>query len=373
MKWSFKIARIAGIDVRVHATFLILLAWVGFGEFTSSGDPARALSGILFILVVFGIVVMHEFGHALTARRFGIKTRDITLLPIGGVAQLEKMPENPREEVLVALAGPAVNVLLAAILGLWIALTDGAGAVFQTQTLTSTFVGQLMLINVGLAVFNMVPAFPMDGGRVLRALLAFRLDRVTATQIAAKLGQGLALLFGLIGLFVNPFLLFIALFVWMGAAGEANATEMNAALRGISVRQGMITEFHAVEVSDPIARPVGLILHGFQADFPVVEGAGVIGMLTREDVIKTLSEQGPQAPVSTAMTTDYRTADPAEPLQKALERLQECRCRSMPVLAQGRLVGVLTLENVAEVFMVQSALSKANERKSPNVLRPRAA
>lgn len=356
MKWSWRIGKIAGIDVFVHATFLILLAWIGLGEFFRSGDLAKVGASVAFMLTVFFIVVLHELGHALTARRYGIKTKDIVLLPIGGVARLEKMPENPRHEIAVGLAGPAVNVVLAAGLGVVVAAVSGPEALFRVDMVADGFLPRLVWVNVFLAVFNLIPAFPMDGGRVLRAMLALRMNRVRATQIAAHLGQALALLMGLVGLFFNPVLVFIALFIWMGAAEESAMTQMSSALHGIPVEHAMVTEFHVLHPDDGLDIPTARILAGFQADFPVLDGRRVVGILTREDLLKALANRGVEARVADAMQTEFRVAHPGEALEGALARLQDCRCRSMPVVLGERLVGMVTLDNVSELLMVQTAL-----------------
>ena len=221
MSWSWRIGRIAGIEVYLHATFLLLLAWEALRHFRAHGDPAEAVGGVVFVLVLFGIVVLHELGHALAARRYGIRTRDITLLPIGGVARLERVPGDPGQELVVALAGPAVNVVLAAALYIAMALGRGPSPFGEALGVGGGFLDRLFWVNVSLALFNLLPAFPMDGGRVLRAALALRLDHVRATRVAASVGQGMAILFGILGLVYDPFLIFIALFVWLGAAEEA--------------------------------------------------------------------------------------------------------------------------------------------------------
>src|SRR5688572_15846223 len=230
MGWSFRVGRLAGIDIYVHFTFLLLLGWVALTGYVSTGSPLGAAVGVALIGIIFFIIVLHELGHALAARRYGIETRDITLLPIGGVARLERMPEKPSQELVVALAGPAVNVVLAAAVYVGLFMNRDVLQTSEAAQVGGRLLSQLFWVNVMLAGFNLLPAFPMDGGRVVRALLAMRMDYVRATQIAANLGQGMAVLFAIAGLFGNPFLLFIALFVWMGAAQEASMVQMRSAL-----------------------------------------------------------------------------------------------------------------------------------------------
>lgn len=360
MKWSLRLGRLAGVDVQIHATFLILIAYIAWVYAAQRGRLSDALAGVAFICAVFGIVVLHELGHALAARRYGIRTRDITLLPIGGVARLERMPEEPRQELVVALAGPAVNVALAVLL-MFLALPaiklDQLGRV---HVFGGTFLLNLLLVNVWMAAFNLIPAFPMDGGRVLRALLAMRLDYVRATQIAATVGQFLALGFVAAGLLLpNPFLLFIALFVWLGAAGEASLVQMKNALGGIPIKQVMITNYRTLTPTDRLNRAVEHILAGFQQDFPVVDGDRVVGLLTRTDLLTALAQRGPDALVADVMQQQFLTADPAEMAEAVFSRLQECNCHSLPVVQNGRLIGILTADNVGEFLMIQAALKKA--------------
>ncbi len=360
MKWSVKLGRLFGIDVYMHLTFLLLLAWVGASYYLPNRDLAEAAAGILFIVVLFAIVVLHELGHALTARRFGIRTRDITLLPIGGVARLERMPEDPRQELLVAVAGPAVNVLLAGVIALFMLAVAGPNPLGEVRPVGGSFLGSLLWINVGLALFNMIPAFPMDGGRVLRALLAMRMDYVKATRVAASVGQALAFGFGFFGLFTNPLLVLIALFVWLGAAGEASMVEMKSSLAGIPVSRGMITDFRTLDSGDRLRQAVDHVLAGFQHDFPVLDDGVLVGVLTRDDLVKAIAHEGLDAPVSEVMRRDFKTADPSEMLEPALIRLQSCNCHALPVVRGGRLLGVLTLDNVGELLMVEAALRARN-------------
>lgn len=218
MRWSWKLGRVADIDVKVHATFLLLLAWVGLSNWFSGRSAGAVVAGLVFVLLLFGCVVLHELGHALTARRFGVRTRDIILLPIGGVARLDHIPSEPRQELWIAAAGPAVNVVITAALFFWLRATGGWVPLPELAMTSGPMLERLAVLNVFLAVFNLLPAFPMDGGRMLRAVLAMRLEYTQATQIAASIGQGLAYVFGFLGLFTNPFLVFIALFVWIGAS-----------------------------------------------------------------------------------------------------------------------------------------------------------
>lgn len=361
MKWSTKIGTFAGISVYVHATFLILIAWIALAHWQMGQSAASVVEGVAFVLALFGCVVLHEFGHALTARRFGIKTRDITLLPIGGLARLERMPDDPRQELWVALAGPAVNVVIAAVLFVVVRIT-GTLAPLDTVTLTSgSFLDRLMIVNVFLVVFNMLPAFPMDGGRVLRALLAIRMDYTRATQLAANIGQGMAFFFGLVGLFFNPFLIFIALFVWIGAGQEAAMTQMKSALAGIPLERAMITDFRTLSPHDSLARAVELLLSGAQQDFPVVDGRAVVGILTRADLLTALARQEQQSPVANVMRRHFLVADASDMIDIAFQRLQGHDCHTIPVTRRGHLVGLLTMDNVGEFLSVQAAVGEQGE------------
>jgi Zn-dependent protease/predicted transcriptional regulator len=319
-------------------------------------------------LTLFGIIVLHELGHALAARRYGIATRDITLLPIGGVARLERMPDKPSQELVVAIAGPAVNVVLAVLF--YLVLAFGAGVrlapVNEAIRIGSGFLSQLVWINVALVLFNLLPAFPMDGGRVLRALLAMRLDYVRATQIAAAIGQAMAIAFVLAGLFGNPFLIFIGLFVWLGAAQEASMVQMRHALAGIPVMRAMITDYQTLRADDPLSTAIDHVLAGFQQDFPVTENGHVVGVLSHGDLAPALAQHGPDVRVNEVMRRDFITTSPRDMLEPAFARLQEGGCHTSPVVDNGRLIGLLTTENVTEVLMIQEAMRAAKNRSSAN-------
>jgi len=359
MKSSWRIGRVAGIDVHLHFTFLILLGWVALSHYFVRQNWQDALGGLGFTLALFTIVVLHELGHALMARRYGIRTRDITLLPIGGVARLERIPEKPKQELLVALAGPAVNVVLAALLLVVLIVGAELPAARDIKLVGGPFLAKLMWVNVSLAIFNLLPAFPMDGGRVLRAVLAMRMDYVRATNIAASIGRGMAWVFGFIGLFTNPFLIFIALFVWMGAEQEAEQARMKSALAGVPVGRVMMTDFRVLKPGDTLARAVEHILAGSQQDFPVVDGKRVVGVLTRGDLLNGLAKRGQFAPVADVMQRILCAAEAGEMVERVLARLQQNDCRVLPVTRDGELAGLLTTENLGEYMMIQTALGEA--------------
>jgi Zn-dependent protease/CBS domain-containing protein len=365
MRWQWKLGTFAGIDVFIHATFLLLIGWIGYSYWLQYGTIAKVVEGILFILALFLCVVLHEYGHALTARKYGVKTRDITLYPIGGVARLERMPDKPIEELWVALMGPAVNVVIAAILFVYLYLSRGSVPMTDLTLASGSFLVRLMAVNISLVLFNLIPAFPMDGGRVLRALLAMRMDYVRATQIAANIGQGLAFLLGLFGLFNNPFLLFIAFFVWIGASQEASMVQMRNSISGIPVTHAMQTQFETLSPSDRLDRVVSLILAGSQQDFPVLEDGQFVGVLTRDDFIKALSQQGQSTPVADVIRRNVPTVDSHEMVEMALMRLQESGTKTLPVMHRGRFVGLITSENITEFLMIRSALKTAGATVPP--------
>ncbi len=354
MKWSAKLGRFAGIDVYVHATFLLLLVWVAWSNWTRSGTLQGVLSGLTLILLLFLCVVLHEYGHALTARRFGIGTRSITLLPIGGLALLESMPKDPRQEIVVALAGPAVNLAIAAVLYLAILTTGRPGALFDLggRDLLLT----LLAANLMLAIFNLLPAFPMDGGRVLRAALALRMDRVRATRIAARVGQVLAVGLGILGLMGNPILLLIAVFVWIGAGAEAGAVAVDDGLSGQAAGRAMITDFRTVAPDDSLSHGVDLTLAGTQKDFPVLDGERIAGVLTQAAILRGLRDIGAAGRVDQVMAP-ARTADIDTPLSDLLQAVQASEIRLVCITRGGRLAGIVDLENISEFLRIRQALA----------------
>lgn len=375
MKGSLRFGRFWGVDVYIHFTFLLFLLFFGYVrwmEAAGDGNPAtvpwkEAAAVVGFICALFTCVVLHEYGHVLAARRYGVQTRDITVLPIGGVARLERIPEKPSQELIVALAGPAVNVLIALVLALFLGLTHWLqgwdrmkgmqGDVLLRMLQWGGLLPTLLVANVVLVVFNLLPAFPMDGGRVLRALLSMKLDRVRATRLAANIGQFLAVMLGFWGLHSGHYiLLFTALFVWVGASREAEDVEMQSQLSGSGVGHAMLTEFHTLSPDDTVARAVDLILDGWQTDFPVTESGRVVGIFTRHDLINAIkdAQATPDVSVATLMRRDFSVCQADEPLEACVQRLRESSLPILPVMQEQELVGLLTPENVGEFLYLRT-------------------
>ncbi len=355
MRWSIPFGRLFGIKVEVHVTFLLFVAFVAINPnalaITGSSNPLRA---VILVLLAFTFVLLHELGHALAARRYGIRTRDIILLPFGGVARLERMPEKPQQEIVVAVAGPFVNLVFGVALG---ALLGRSGLSPSMRDA----IGFLFVINAGMLLFNLIPAFPMDGGRVLRALLALWIPYVRATRIAATIGQGFAVLMmgaGLLNFGRWPWLAVIGLFLFFVAGEERSMVQTRSSLAGLPVRAAMLTDFHWLGQGDPLRRAVEFLMAGSQQDFPVLDGQRLVGLLTRADLIRALQQRGADTPVSEAMAAEVDVADASEALEDVVMRMRAGSHTAVPVLSQGRLVGLLTLENVGDLLLVRDALHR---------------
>ncbi len=360
MSWSFRLARIMGTDVKVHVTFLLLLAFRAFERYSSQGQAAAVFETILMV-AVFACVLLHEFGHILMARHYGIRTPDVILLPIGGLARLERLPDKPREEFWIALAGPAVTLVIALALFAGLTLSGPLSMPEEAEVSTRAFLMLLAVINGFLLGFNLIPAYPMDGGRVLRAALASRMGMVKATRIAARVGQGFAMVGGIYGLMQGEAMfMLIAAFVFFAASSEAAMVETRAAGRGIIVDQMMITRFVTIPVYATLRQAVDLLLEGEQREFPVVDNAGVVeGLLTRDHLVRALTDHGPESPVSQAMAAPVPALSLGLNFDEALGRLRASGLPALPVLdAGGRLVGLLTLDNIKDLILVRQATTR---------------
>ena len=358
--WTLKLGRFFGIEVFVHWTFWILIIWIFLMHFQAGHDLIQGLWGVLFILALFLCVVLHEFGHALTARRFGISTKDITLYPIGGIASLEGMPERPGQELLVGLAGPTVNLVIAALL--WVYLTS-SGQIPDLSAMGASndmsqipFLWSLFFANIVLAVFNLIPAFPMDGGRVLRAVLAFSMDRTKATRIAAGVGQFLAIIFVFLGFFYNFWLVFIGLFIYLGAGGEAAQEQTKAALAGLKVKDALMRRFTLLRPEDSLGRAVDALLNSQETEFVVADAFKPVGLLGKNEIIRGLSEAGSEAPVSDFMNKNVFVVSSETGLQEFLQQAANKGQKNALVIDENSLQGLIDSENVEERLLIQEAL-----------------
>jgi len=376
MSWSVRIARIKGINIRLHITFLFIVVLFGIQYWgMEAGGWRGALYGVAYVLLLFACVVLHELGHSLVAQRFGVRVRDITLWPIGGVARMEEIPRQPWQELLMSIAGPAVNFVIAIGLAVLVSLLFGARALgdlispsklMGALTLPSLLLS-LLMTNLGLGLFNLIPAFPMDGGRVLRALLALALDYVQATRIAVAIGQGIALIFGLIGLQAmlmpnqfeivpSPFtLMLIAIFIFLGAGQEGQMVAARQLLGELRVHQAASRNTRTVSPSDWLSHVVDLTLSTHQADFMVIEDGELVGVLSRAAVLDALRKFGPDVLVGQVMCVEYPTVGPYDTLLAAQRKMVAARCQALPVLEGGLPVALLTLEDINEIYAMMMA------------------
>lgn len=355
MKWSINLGRVKGIKISVHWTFLILMIWVLFSSWkTSTFDTAGWQ--VLFLLAIFTCVVLHELGHALTASRYGFKTKDITLLPIGGVARMEAIPEKPMQELVMALMGPIVNVAIALVLYPFVAdqLNEKNLALIQKINADNFLLG-IFLVNMSLAVFNLLPAFPMDGGRVLRALLSFKIGRVQATRIAAHVGQLLAIGFAMIGLFFNPFLLMIAIFVFLGAQVELDETESKSLLSGHKVKEAVIKNFISLRSNDSLSTAIQKLLDTQVREFVVFDCDRVVGTIDRSKIFEAVKQHGADTPLAKVLTGSWQEVDVEEPLEEAYKKVRTGQLSL--VTHNSQLVGVIDAENILEFMMMQQTLA----------------
>lgn len=352
MGWSLTIGRIGGTAIRLHFTFLLFLAWIGISDYLAAGPSAAAWS-VIFLLLVFLCVTLHEFGHIFMGRRFGVNTPEVILSPIGGIANMERIPEAPVQELLIAVAGPLVNVVIVVVLMVLfgIGVQELTALTFDTASIS----GRLVLVNVMLVLFNLIPAFPMDGGRMLRAVLAMNMGFPQATALAARIGQGFAFIFVLLGLFYSPILLLIGVFIYFAATAEQQSAAFSGFASKLKVADAMEHSPVTLLRSAPLSQAIDSLLATPQRDFPVVdETSRVIGILDREAMLAGLRDHGPEIAVGELMRqSEFLRRDMA--LAEAYARMRAQGAKAEVVAdAAGRIIGVLTLENIAEMMMVES-------------------
>lgn len=360
MKASLNLGSIFGIKIIVHWTFFFLILWIVFDELKRGGTTESVLFNIAFVLAVFLCVVLHELGHALTAKHFGISTKKITLLPIGGMASLDRLPESPKQELLVVLAGPLVNIAIALLLFFVIPVHELFRLSFTEtfETLMSfnlkNFLFYLFIVNLGLVLFNIIPAFPMDGGRILRALLAIKMDRVKATQIASSIGQIMAVVFLLIGLLYNPVLIFIALFIFLGAYGENQMVHHLALLKGHTVEEAMMINITTFKPDDSIDLVVNKIISGSENNFIVVENHKIQGLLYHKDIIDNSNKN---VLVKNIMNVNFKTVNVSDDLKETYILLTSEKNAFLPVVDHEKLAGAIDSINLNEYILLQAKLT----------------
>lgn len=371
MSSTIKLLAVRGIDIRLHITFPLILVWaaIQFGVL-ADGGLTGAIFGVIVVTLLFFIVTLHELGHAMAALHYGVPVAEIVLLPIGGVAQLERIPENPIQEFVIAIAGPAVNFAIAALMALVAAvlgidlIRPIEGLINIRQLTFDSIFTYLFLYNIFLGLFNLLPAFPMDGGRVLRALLATRLEYTRATAIASTIGRIMAWLFGLYG-FLNGsfFTILVAVFVFVGAGQEEQLVRTRAVLRGLKVKQAYSRQIATLRPDNTLQDAIALTLSTLQSSFTICDGDRLVGLLTYPRLIATLQEHGPTLPVSQAMLTDLTPAAPNDELFDVQQKINADKVDALPVVENGRFLGLITSRDIAEVYRLLSI--------SPNLL-PRA-
>jgi stage IV sporulation protein FB len=364
MEGGIPLFKVRGIQIRMHITFPLILVWgaIQFGVLARRG-LAGALFGVIVTGLLFVIVVLHELGHSVVAQSYGVPVRQILLLPIGGIAQLGKIPEKPNQELAIAIAGPLVNFALAGLLaivglaaGLDMTLRGLAGVLSQLGSANLSAIFRYVFVsNLFLGLFNLLPAFPMDGGRVLRAVLASRMDYARATALAVTIGQGLAWLMGLWGFLGGGFfLVLVAIFVYTGAGQEGRMVMVRSVLGELKVGQAYSRQAKWLSPHSTLREAVELTLSSFQSDFPVCEGSRLVGLLTHTQLVEALSRGGPEQTVGSSMRANITPLSPGDRLVDAQNRLIEERVDALPVEEAGQFVGLVTSRDIGEVFQLAS-------------------
>ena len=351
MKWSFQIGKLFGIPIRIHLTFLLLLFFVGISG-SKYGGSTGTLFGMISIVLIFLCVVLHEIGHSLVARHYGIVVRDIILLPIGGVSEMEEIPQDPKQEISISIVGPLVSFSLAVVFYVLSVVLDQSPSFGQLSIFKGNLIANLFWINLILGMFNLIPAFPMDGGRVLRGILATRIDSLRATKVAVGVGQVFAILLFFFGIFFNLWMALIAIFIYLGAEGEERMVEMRAALSRSPVKLAMLTDIHTVSPDETLGEVLERICHGLQQDFPVVEKGEVVGILTKEIIFSALHKHEKDARVKEIMNKDFVTTTEDASLSDIFKQMTTSRLSVIPVMKNRELRGMINSEQIGKYHMI---------------------
>jgi Zn-dependent protease/CBS domain-containing protein len=346
--WSFPAGKLFGVDIRVHITFLFLLGFVWFSESLSMGvaGPGR---GLALVGIIFGCVVLHELAHAVVAQRNGIAVRSIILLPIGGVTLMEdsgRAKPDPARDIRVAVAGPLLNLAIAAVAAVVIlAFFPQVKLWAQPYVHANNLPRSLFWGNLFLGAFNLLPAYPMDGGRILRALLAERMDYVHATRRAVTIGQGFAMLLMMIGLVWNVWLVLVGFFLFLGAQMEDRSVVFQSVLETVRLEQVMLTQFSILSPADTLEDALSKAVHTLQDDFPVVRGMEMVGVINKARIVDALRSRG-NGYVQPTMVRSFEVAKKTDSLAEAFRKLGARGLSMIPVVDSGRLVGIVTMQNL---------------------------
>jgi Zn-dependent protease/predicted transcriptional regulator len=363
MKWSVGAGRVFGIKLRIHLTFFLLLLFVFTTVLSERGFKEASLS-VLFICAIFVCVVIHEIGHSLIARRFGKETKSITLLPIGGMATMEEIPRNPGQEIAISLVGPLINLVIAGLLYVLVGWRVGVAIPGLYPESGGAFVAGLIGVNIMLAVFNLIPAFPMDGGRVLRGILATRMNYVRATTWAASIGQAIATFFIFFGVFYNFWLALIGIFLYLGAGSEKQQVVLQSLLAEVPAGEAMTTEYVSLRPGDLLVNALEHFHHGSQQDFPVIGDNGIEGVLTRDRILASIHTKGLNVPVSEVMDKNFSSVNPKMGLDEVYRKLLASGKTAVVVMDAGSLKGMICLDGISRYFMVRAALKGVDAKVS---------
>lgn len=360
MNANLKLGKYYGTEVQIHWTFFLLVIWIVLSEILSGSSVDRVLFNLQFILAVMICVLLHELGHVFVAKKFGIKTRKMVLLPVGGISTVEKPTNSPKEEFLITIAGPLVNLIIAIILFFAIPVTDyvslNLGEYFTALNDFSarTFLFFLFIVNLALAVFNLIPAFPLDGGRLLRAVLDIKLTRVKATRVATTISHIIAVILLMVGLLFNPILVFLSLFLLIGSFSENKTVHQIGLLKGYKVRDAMLKHITVFDTEDTMEHIVDVILRGSETNFVVMKNKEVVGLLYHKDIIENSNKR--TLLVRDLMTADFKTISSGEKLDVAYGLMQDEIDPFFPVTEKGELIGAIDFANMHEFLLMEDKL-----------------
>ena len=365
MRGTYKLLSIRGINISVHWTFLLLIGWVLLVNAERGNNIEYLTWSVLFILAVFACVTLHELGHALMAARFGINAKNIVLLPIGGIASIEKFPENPRQELAISIAGPVVNIIIASLI--WLILLPDTSFMETPHDISimhgHDFLYNLRIVNIGLAVFNLIPAFPMDGGRILRALLGFKLNYIQATTIATNVGKIIAVIFIAAGiLLINPFLPVIGVFIIFSAGAEEYYLRLKSLVKGIKLNEVLMYDYNGLQVNMTVKEAANILMSNHSKYFVLMDGAIPVSTINRLEIVKAISEMNYNEPLKKLVTKELDYLNGNQEVETVLEKLAHNDERIFPVMENNQFMGVVSLNHIIEYLLLNKVETKEYDR-----------